>query len=60
MKPLNGLKHVQLNLDYKTMLEIKTIADLQKLIQDEIEESTSLGIQKFICNTEQKMERRIG
>ena len=45
MKPLNGLKHVQLNLDYKTMLEIKTIADLQKLIQDEIE---------------QKMERRIG
>lgn len=42
MKPLNGLKHVQLNLDYKTMLEIKTIADLQKLIQDEIEESTVL------------------
>ena len=42
MKLLNGLKHVQLNLDYKTMLEIKTIADLQKLIQDEIEESTVL------------------
>ena len=42
MIPLNGLKHVQLNLDYKTMLEIKTIADLQKLIQDEIEESTVL------------------
>lgn len=42
MKPLNGLKHVQLNLDYKTMLEIKTIADLQRLIQDEIEESTVL------------------
>ena len=42
MKPLNGLKHVQLNLDYKTMFEIKTIADLQRLIQDEIEESTVL------------------